>query len=182
MGSPFGTYRSPPGPFAPRGGAGSPHTSGRQGSTPQERQETRDPSRSRHRSRTPPPAARRVVFHEDTDKDHGGPHDSCAQQTSSTTDPRRPSKRPRTERAQIPAILTPAERERLAGLHTGPHWAADGASSSSATSLPGSATDPQPERQHATDTQPRAPAADQRPAHGAGGQPPQHPPPASGAR
>ena len=169
-------------PFAPRRGPGSPHTSGRQGGMPEQRKETRNPSRSRRRSRMPPPGARRVVFHEDTARDHGGHHDPRAQRMSSTTDPRRGSKRPRTERSHIPTILTPAERERLAPLHTGPHRTADGASSSSAPSLPGSAANPPPGGQHATDTQPRQPAADQRPAEGVGGQPRQHPPPASGAR
>ena len=112
-----------------RRGPGSPHPSGRQGGTPEQRQETRNPSRSRCRSGTPPPAARRVVFHEDTDRDNGGPHDPRAQRTSSTTYHRRRSKRPRTERAHIPTILTPAGREQLAALGTGPHRAADGASS-----------------------------------------------------
>ena len=55
---------------------------------------------------------------------------------SSTTDPRRRSKRPRTEQAHIPTIPTPAGRERQAALHTGPRRAADGASGSPATSLP----------------------------------------------
>ena len=177
MGSPSGTYRSPPRPFAPRRGRGSPYTSGMQGGTPQQPQETRNPSRSRRRSRTPPPAARRVVFHEDTDRSHGGPYDPHAQRASATTDPRRRSKRPRTDRAQIPTIPTPAQRERQAALHTGPRRAADGASSSSATSLSGSAAGPLPGGQHATDTRPREPAADQKPAQGVGGQPPQQPPP-----
>ena len=136
----------------------------------------KEPWASGHRSRKPPPAAWRVVFHEDTDRDHGGPHDPRAQRTSSTTDSRRRSKRSRTERAHIPTALTPAERERLAALHTGPHRVAEGASSSSATFLPGSAADPQLEGQHATDKQPWGPAADQRPAQGVGGQPPEHPP------
>ena len=91
-----------------------------QGSTPEQRQETRNPGRSRRRSRTPPPAARRVVFHEGMDRDHGGLCDPHAQRTSSTTDPRRRSERPRNERAQIPSILTPVERERQAALHAGP--------------------------------------------------------------
>ena len=94
MGSPSGTYRSPLGTFAPRRGLGSPHASGMQGGTPEQRQETRNPGQSCRRSRTPPPAARRVVFHEDMDRDNGGPCDPHAQQTSSTTDPRRRSKRP----------------------------------------------------------------------------------------
>ena len=46
MGSPSGTYKSPLQPFAPRRGPGSPHTSGMQGGTPEQRQETRTPSRS----------------------------------------------------------------------------------------------------------------------------------------
>ena len=89
MGSPSGTYRCCLRLFAPRRGPGSPHTSGMQGGRPEQRQETRNPSRSRRRSRTPPPAAQRVVLHEDTDRDHGGPNDPHAQRTSSTTDPRR---------------------------------------------------------------------------------------------
>ena len=182
MGSPSGTYRSPLRPFAPRRGPGSPHTSGMQGGTPEQRKETRNPGRSRRCSRTPPPAARRVVFHEGMDRDHGSPYDPHAQQTSSTTDPRRRSKRPRTKRAHIPTILTPVEREQQAALHAGPRRAADGASSSSAASLRGSAADQVPEGPHATDTRPREPAADPRPAQGVGGQPPPHPPPASEGR
>ena len=180
MGSPSGTYRSPLRPFAPRRGAGSPHTSGMQGGTPEQRQETRNPSHSRRRSHTPPPAARRVVFHDDTDRDHGGPNEPHAQRASSTTDRRRRSQRPRTERVHIPTIPTPAERERQAALHTGHRPAADGASSSSTTSFPGSVADPLPGGQHATDMRPREPAADQRPAQGVGGQPPQHPRPRAG--
>ena len=175
MDSPSGTYRSPLRPFAPRGGPGSPHTSGMQGSTPEQRRDTRNPSGSRRRSRTPPSAARRVVFHEDTDRAYGGPNDLHAQRASSTTDPRRRSKRPRNERAHIPTIPTPAERERQAALPTGPRRAEDRVSSPSATSLPGSADGPLPGGRHATDKQPREPAANQRPAQGVGGQPPQHP-------
>ena len=175
--SPCGTYRSSLQSFAPRRGPGSPHTPGMQGGTPDQRQETRNPGRSHRRSRTQPPAARRVVFHEGMDRDHGGPYDPHAQQTSSTTDPRRRSKRPRTERAHIPTILTPVEREQQAALHAGPRRAADGASSSSAASLPGSAADPLQGGPHATDKRPREPAADPRPAQGGGGQPRPQPPP-----
>ena len=142
MGSPSGTYRCPLRPVAPRRGPSSPHASGMQGGTPEQRQETRNPGRSRRRSRTPPPAARRVVFHEGMGRDHGGPCDPHAQRTLSTTDPRRRSKRPRSERTHIPTILTPVERERQAALHADPRRAADGASSLSATSLPGSAANP----------------------------------------
>ena len=78
------------------------------------------------------------------DRGHGGPNDLNAQQTSSATNPRRRSKRPRTERAHIPTNPTPAERERQAALHTDPHRAADRTSSSSAASLPGSAAGPLP--------------------------------------
>ena len=144
MGSPSGTYRSPLRPFAPRRPPGSPHTSGMQGGTPEQRHETGNPGRSRRRSRTPPPAARRVVFHEGMDRDHGGPYDPHAQRTSSTTDPRGRSKRLRTERGHIPTILTPAEREQQAALHADHRRAADGAPSSSAASLPGSEADPLP--------------------------------------
>ena len=181
VGSPSSTYRSLLRLFAPRRGQGSPHTSGVQGGTPERHQETRNPGRSRRRSRTPPPAARRVVFHEDTESGHGSLSDLHAQQTSSTTDPRRRSKRLRTERAHIPTIPTPAKRERQAALHTDPHWAADGASSSSATSLLGSASGPMPGGQRAMHTQLRDPAADQRPAQGVDGQPPQHPPARAGS-
>ena len=172
MGSPSSTYRSPLRPFAPQRGSGSPHTSGMQGGLPEQRQETRNPGRSRRCSRTLPPAAQRVVFHEGVDRDHGGPCDPHAQRTSSTSDPRRRSKRPRTKRAHIPTILTPVERERQAALHADPPQAADGASSSSAASLPGSAANSLSGGPHAADKQPREPAADPRPAQGAGGQPP----------
>ena len=57
------------------------------------------------------PRRGKVVFHEGMERDHGGPCDPHAQQTSSTTDPRRRSKRPRTARAHIPTILTPVELE-----------------------------------------------------------------------
>ena len=143
---------------------------------------TRNPGRSRRRCRTPPPAARRVVFHEGMDRDHGGPYDSHAQRTSSTTISRRRSKMPPNKQAHIPTILTPVERERQAALHAGPRRAADGASSSSAPSLPGSAADLLQGGAHATDTGPREPAADPNPVQGVGGQPPPQPPPASKGR
>ena len=54
-GSPSGTYRSPLRPFALRRNQGSPHTPAMQGGTPERHQETRNPGRSRRRSRTPPP-------------------------------------------------------------------------------------------------------------------------------
>ena len=72
-GSPSGTYSSPLRPFAPRRSPGSPHASRVQSDTPEQRQATRHPGRSRRRSSTPPPAARPVVFNEDMDRDHGGP-------------------------------------------------------------------------------------------------------------
>ena len=144
---------------------------------PEQRQDTRNPGRSRLGSRTPPPRAQQVVFHEGMDRDHGGAYDPQAQRTSSTTNSRRRSNRPRTKQAQIPTILTPVEWERQAALHAGPRRAADGASSSSAASLPGSAADPLPGGPHATDMRPREPAADPRPAQGVGGQPPPSPPP-----
>ena len=142
MGYPSGTYRSPLRPFVPRRGPGSPHISAMQGGTPEQRQEARNPGRSRRHSRTPPPAAQQVVFHEGMDRDHGGPCNPHTQQGSSTTDPRRRSKRPRTKQAHIPTILTPVEHEPQTALHAGPRWAEDGASSSSAASLPGSAANP----------------------------------------
>ena len=73
---PSGTYRSPLRPFAQRRGQGSPHAPGAQGGAPQRHQETRNPGRSRRRSHTPPPAAQRVVFHENTNRGHGGPKTS----------------------------------------------------------------------------------------------------------
>ena len=96
-------------------------------------------------------------------------------------DSRRQSKKPRTKQAHISTIPTPAERERQAVLHTSPDRAADGASRSSATSLPGSAAGPLPGGRQATDTRPREPAADQRPTQGVGGTP-QTAPPTSGAQ
>ena len=176
MGPPSGTHRSPLRPIAPRRGPGSPHTSGMQGDTPEQRQETRNRGRARRCSRTLPPAARRVIFHEGMDRDHEGPCDPQTQQTSSTTDPRLRSKRPRTKRAHIPTILTPVERERQPALHADPRWAADRASSSSTASLPGSAANRLSGGPHAMDTRPREPAADPRPAQAAGGQPPPQPP------
>ena len=128
-GSPSGTYSSPLRPFAPQRSPGSPHASGVQGDTPEQRQETRHPGRSRRRSRTPPPAARRVVFNEDMDRDDGGPRDPHARRTSSTSDPRRRSRRPRTNRTHIPTILTPAERERQATLQADPRQTAGETSS-----------------------------------------------------
>ena len=101
-----------------------------------------------------------------------GTTDPHAERTSSTTDPRCRSKRPRTERRHIPTIVTPVELERQAALHAGPRRAADPASSSSAASLPGSAANPLSGGPHATNTRPREPVADQRPGQGAGGQPP----------
>ena len=145
MGFKSGTYRSPLRPFFPRRGPGNPHASGMQGGTPEQRQETRNPSRSRRPSRTPPPAAWRVVFHEEyKDGGNGGPNDPNAQRASSTADPRGRSKRLHTKQAHIPTIPMPAEREQQAALHLGPCRAADGASSSSATSLPGLAAGPLP--------------------------------------
>ena len=170
-GSPSGTYSSPLRAFAPRRSPGSPHASRVQGGTPEQRQEMRHPGRSRRRSRTPPPAARQVVFNEDMDRDHGGPRDPHARRTSSTSHPRRRSKRPRTQRTHIPTILTPAERERQAALQADPRQTAGETSSSSAASLTGSAADPLPGGQHATDTRPREPAPDPSPTQGAGGQP-----------
>ena len=141
--------------FAPQRSLGSPHTSEVQGGRPEQRQETRNPGRSCRRSRMPPPAARRVVFHEDMDRDHGGPYDPHARRPSSTADPRRRSKRPRTEQTHIATILTPVERERQAALHADPHQAAGEASSSSAASLPRSAANALSGGPYATDIRPR---------------------------
>ena len=53
------------------------------------------------------------------DRGHGGPNDPNTQGTSSATDPRRRSKRPRTERARIPTIPTrPSERDRQRSTQT----------------------------------------------------------------
>ena len=174
MGAPSGTYRSPLQPLSPQRGPGSPHTSGMQCVTPEQHQETRNPGRSRRRSRTPPPAARRVVFHEGIDRDHGGPYDPTDIIYHRSP---RPVQEARHRRAHIPTILTPGERERQATLHAGPSQAADGASSSSAASLPGSAANPLSGGPHATDTLPSESAADPRPAQGMGGQPPPQTPP-----
>ena len=168
-GSPSGTNSSHLRPFAPQRSPGSSHASRVQGNTLEQRQETRHPGRSCRRSRTPPPAARRVVFNEDIDRDHGGPRDPHARRTSSTSDPRRRSKRPRTELTHVPTILTPAERERQAALQADPGHTAGETSSSSVASLPGSAADPLPRGPHATDTRPREPAPDPSPTQGAGG-------------
>ena len=65
---PLARTEAPSRPFAPRRSQGSPHTSRMQGGTPEQRQATKNPSRSGRRSWRPPPAARRVVFREDTDR------------------------------------------------------------------------------------------------------------------
>ena len=114
------------------------------------------------------------------DRGHGGPNDPPARQTSSAANPRPRSKRPRTERVHIPTIPTPAERARQAALHTGPHQATNGAFSSSAASLPGSAASLLRGGQNAADTRPRGPAADQRPEQGVRGRTPHTPPPQAG--
>ena len=123
MDSSSGRYRSPLQPFAPQRGQGSPHTSEMQGGTPEQHQETRkNPNCSRRRSRTPPPAARCVVFHEDTDRGRGGPNNLHAQRTPSTTDPRRRSKRPRNEQPHIPTILcqpSKSDRQRFTRARPG---------------------------------------------------------------
>ena len=82
VGFPSGTYRSPLRQFAPRRDRGSPHTSGVQGGTPARHQEIRNPDCSRRPSGTPTLAARRVFFHEDMDRGHGGPNNLNAQGTS----------------------------------------------------------------------------------------------------
>ena len=98
----------------PQRDRGSPHTPVMQGGRPKQHQETRNPNASRRRSRTPPPAARRVVFHEGMDRGHGGPNDPPAKQTSSAADPRRRSKRPRSERTSppFPRRLSECDRQR----------------------------------------------------------------------
>ena len=130
----------------PRGGARVvPTPQGLHSGTPKQRQETGNPGQSRRRSRTPPPAARRVVFHEDMDREHGGSCDPHARRPSSTTDTRRRSKRPRTERTHITTILTPVERERQAALHADSHHAAEEAPSRAVMSrLPSPRHEPQP--------------------------------------
>ena len=163
LGSPSGTHGSPLRPFTSRRDRGSPHTPGMKGGTPDRHQEARNPDGSRHRSRTPPPAAGRFVFHEGTNRGHGGPNDPPARQTSSAAYPGRRSKRPHTDRTHIPTIPTPAKRGQQAALHTGPHQATDGASSSSAASLRESPAGLLPGGRNATDTRPRGPAADQQP-------------------
>ena len=140
-GSPSGTYSSPLWPFAPRRSLGSPHASRVQGNTPEQRQESGHPGRSRRRSRTPPPAARRVVFNEDMDRDHWAP-----------------------------GTPTLGKHHRPPTPDAGPRGPAP-SGRTSAASLPGSAADPLPRGPHATDTQPREPAPDPSPTQGAGGQP-----------
>ena len=181
MGSPSGTYRSPPRPFAPRRGRGSPHTSGMQGDGPEKRHETRNPGRSRRRSRMPPPAARRVVFHEGMDRDHGGPYDPNAQWTSSTYRSPTPVQEVQHQTGANPHHSHASRARATGSASRGPRRAADGASSSSAASHPGLAADPLPGEPHATDTRPREPAADPRPGKGWGDSPPHSPPRERGA-
>ena len=113
VGSPPGTLGSPLRPFAPRRDRGSPHAPGMEGGTPDRHQEARNPDRSRHRCRTLPPAARRVVFHEDADRGRGGRNEPPARQTSSVADPRRRSKRPARCGRTSPAFQhRPSKRDR----------------------------------------------------------------------
>ena len=65
---PLGTHGSPFRPFALRWGRGSLYALGMKGGMPDRHQEARNPDRSLRRSRAPPPAARRVVFHEGVDR------------------------------------------------------------------------------------------------------------------
>ena len=179
---PLGTHGSRLRPFAPRWDQGSPHAPEMKGGapasrTPDRHQEARNPVRSRRRSRTPPPAARPVVFHEGGDRGSGAPSDPPARQTSPAADPRRRSKRPRTEGTQVPTIPTPAERAGQAAPQPGPHQAQDGASSSSAASAPASPASLPPGGRKVADARPKGPAADQQPEQGAGGRTAQSPPP-----
>ena len=167
MGSPPPAHTEAPSDHSPPGGTEA--APGMQGGAPEQHQEARNSDQSWRRSRTPLPAARRVIFQEGMDGGDGGPNDPPAQQTSSAADPRRRSKRPRTEPVHTPTIPTLAERARQAALHTGPHHATESASSSSAASVPGSAAGPLPGGRNAADTRPRGPAADKRPEHGMGG-------------
>ena len=113
--SPSSTHGSPLRPFAPRWDRGSPHATGMKGGTsalrtPDRREEARNPGRFRRRSRTPPPAARRVVFHEGAveasttrlpNRHHlplmpgAGPRGPAPSRRTSPPFPRRPSERDR---------------------------------------------------------------------------------------
>ena len=139
--------------------------------TPDRHQEATNPDRSGRCSCTPPPAARRVVFHEGADRGRGGPNNPPTRQTSPTADPRSQPKRPRTAQTHSPTIPTPAERARQAALHTCPHQATDGGSSSCAAPLPASTAGLLPGRQNTADTRPGGPAVDQQPDRGCGDDP-----------
>ena len=166
VGSPSGTHGSPFRPFAPRRDQGSPHTPGVKGGTPASQtpdghQEARNPNESRHRSRVPPPRRGELSS---TRVRTGAVQPQTTRwprQASPTADPRRPSKRPRSERTHIPTIPTPAKRARQAALHTCPQQATDGASSSSAVSLPASPAGPPLGGRDTADTRPRGPAAEE---------------------
>ena len=175
VGSPSGTHGSPLRAFAPRMDQGSPHAPEMKGATPDRHLEATNPDGSRRGSRTPVPAARRIVFHDGADRGRGCSNNPPARQTSSAADPRRRSKRPRTEQTHIPTIPTPTERARQAALHTGPHQATDGAPSLSAAPLPESPAGPVPGGQNAMDAGPRGPAAAQQPEKELRGRTPQSP-------
>ena len=76
---------------------------------------------ARHQSRMPPSAARCVTFRADDDNSTHGPGGRQRRQMSPAAEPQRQTKRPRTDRMQIPTILPPTEQARLAALnvHTG---------------------------------------------------------------
>ena len=93
-----------------------------------------------------PPAARRVFLNEDMDRDHEGPRDPHARRTSSTSDPRRRSKRPCTDR---PSASGKQRFKRTLARRRAKR----------------------PAHPHAMDTRPREPAPDPSPTQGAGRQP-----------
>ena len=134
---PYSPHRSPLRPFAHAGpDHGGQHpimeTARASPRTPERRWGTRGTTGARSQSRTPPRAARRVIFRDETHSSHCGPSGRLRRPMSPTAEPQRQPKRPKTERTQIPSILPPTEQARLAtlGAHKGP---AEGATSSSST-------------------------------------------------
>ena len=125
------------------------------------------------------PAARRVVFHEGTDRGHGGlPANRHHLPPIPAAGPRGPAPSGRTS-PPFPAQQSERDRQRSTQATTRPQTVRP------ARPLPPPQSRPplrcQGER-NAAGTRPRGPAADQRPERGVGGQTPQSPPPPQAGR
>ena len=111
---PFSPEQSPLRPFTPpprpdHGDQRAPGTVTGQHSTPTTKPQrgSRGSAGTQSQGRTPPSAARRVTFHDDTDSSQDGPGGRQIRQMSPTAEPQRQPESPRTGITQIPTILPP---------------------------------------------------------------------------